>query len=225
MQLEVLHVDNHLLALGKPAGVAVVPDDSGDESLFDAAKAWIAREFAKPGAVFLGVVHRLDRPVSGVVVFARTSKAASRLSEQFRDSRALKTYWAVSHAAPPSASGVVEHWLAKDEATNRVSVVDEHVEGARLARTSWRVVARGAGLVHFDLEPATGRPHQLRVALASLGCPLLGDVKYGAREPLPDKSVALHAAALEVEHPTLRELVRIECGAPAREWWSFRRSN
>lgn len=224
MQLDVLHVDNHLLALAKPAGVAVVPDDSGDESLFDAAKTWIAREFDKPGAVFLGVVHRLDRPVSGVVLFARTSKAASRLSRQFRESRARKTYWAVSKAAPSGDAGVVEHWLAKDEATNRVSVVDEHVDGAKLARTSWRVVSRAHALVHFDLEPATGRPHQLRVALASLGCPLLGDLKYGAREALPDQSVALHAAALEVAHPTRGELVRIECPAPQRAWWLARRA-
>jgi 23S rRNA pseudouridine1911/1915/1917 synthase len=221
--IEVLYVDNHLLAVAKPAGVAVVPDESGDESSFDAAKAWIAREFAKPGAVWLGVVHRLDRPVSGVVLFARTSKAAARLSAQFREQRARKTYWAVSRSTPPQESGAVEQWLVKDADSNRVRVAAERSRGAQLAVTHWRVAGRAGELVHIDLEPRTGRPHQLRVALASLGCPLLGDLKYGAREPLPDQSVALHAAALEVEHPTKREPLLVQCPAPDREWWAWRR--
>jgi 23S rRNA pseudouridine1911/1915/1917 synthase len=220
--IEILLVDNHLLALAKPAGVASVPDESGDESLLDAAKLWVAREFDKPGAVYLGVVHRLDRPVSGVVLFARTSKAASRLSEQFRAHRARKTYWAVSAAAPPAGEGVVEQWLVKDADANRVRATGEPGPDAQLAITRWRVVAREPGRVHFELEPETGRPHQLRVALASLGCPLLGDLKYGAREALPDRSIALHAAALEIAHPTKRETVRIACPAPERGWWAWR---
>jgi 23S rRNA pseudouridine1911/1915/1917 synthase len=223
MTLEVLYSDNHVLAVVKPACVPVVPDESGDESLLDVAKAWVKREFAKPGAVFLGVVHRLDRPVSGVVVFARTSKAAARLSAQFRERSTRKTYWGVSHGAPTSDEGVVEQWLRKDERANEVEVVAAGARDAVLACTHWRVVARERGLVHFDLEPETGRAHQLRVALASLGCPLLGDLKYGAREALPDRSVALHAARLEIGHPTRPEALRLQCAAPERDWWLARR--
>lgn len=223
MKLEVLFVDNHLLALAKPAGVPVVPDESGDESLLDAAKTWCKVEFAKPGDVFLGVVHRLDRPVSGVVLFARTSKAASRLSEQFRAHTARKLYWGVSASAPREREGTVDQFLSKDAERNTVEIVGEHHVGAQRAFTAWRAVATENGLTQFDLAPRTGRPHQLRVAMASLGCPLLGDLKYGASRPLPDKSIALHAAELEIEHPTLRERRILRCPAPAREWWTARR--
>ena len=221
-ELAILHVDNHVLCVAKPAGVAVVPDESGDENLLELARAWLKREFGKPGDVFLGVVHRLDRPVSGVVLFARTSKAASRLSEQFRTRSAHKTYFGVAQNAPREDQGVVEQWLLKDAETNRVRVVGEGIPGAQLARTSWRVVARESGSVQLDLIAHTGRPHQLRVAMASLGCPLLGDLKYGAERPLPDKSIALHAGELEVEHPTLHTPLVVRCAPPQRDWWKFR---
>lgn len=223
MNLEVLHVDNHLLALLKPAGVPVVPDESGDESLYDAAREWIRREYAKPGEVFLGVVHRLDRPVSGVVLFARTSKAASRLSEQFRSHSVRKLYYGVSESRPRGESGVLEQWLDKDGERNVVRLLEREQPGAQLAVTSWRLAAYERGLAHLDLEPRTGRPHQLRVAAASLGAPLLGDLKYGAVRPLPDKSVGLHAAELEVEHPTLRTPLVLRALPPEREWWQARR--
>ena len=214
-----LHADNHLLAVAKPAGVPVVPDDSRDPCLLDAAKAWIKREHGKPGDVFLGVVHRLDRPVSGVVLFARTSKAAGRLAESFRTRSVRKGYLALSDGAPGGSEGLVEQWLRKDAARNRVHVVPEGSPDARLARTRWRVGEPVAGHTLLELEPETGRSHQLRVAAASLGCVLLGDLKYGADEPLPDASVALHAARLEVDHPTRREPVVIECPPPERPWW------
>ncbi len=221
--IEVLYVDNHLLALAKPAGVPVVPGDSGDVSLFDEAKAWIKREYAKPGDVFLGVVHRLDRPVSGVVLFARTSKAASRLSEQFRERESRKLYFGVAARMPREASGEIVQWLVKDETRNVVSVVHEGASGAQRSVTRWKVVGARDGLVHLDLEPLTGRAHQLRVAAATLGAPLLGDLKYGAERALPDKSIALHAAELEVEHPTLREPRVLRCAPPPRDWWALRR--
>ncbi len=206
--LNVLLADNHLLAVCKPAGLPVVPDSSGDSSLLDQAKAWVAEDKNKPGAVFLGVVHRLDRPVSGVVLFARTSKAASRLSAAWRDGLVEKTYQAMGLGDPPAEaddpvgeSGLCEQWLLKDHERNLVRVVAEGTEGARLARTTWRVLAAKEGQVCFELAPQTGRSHQLRVACASLGCPLLGDLKYGAERPLPDKSIALHAQRLVFPHP------------------------
>ena len=220
MSLRVLWSDNHLLFLAKPAGLAVVPDDSGDASLLEQAKDWVAREFSKPGAVFLGVVHRLDRPVSGVVVFARTSKAAARLSEQFRERRVRKLYLGVGSGPAPGVAGELRQWLLKDEAANRVRVVAERQPGAREAHTSWRVLAQSAGRVLFEFEPHSGRSHQLRVAAASLGCPLLGDLKYGAREPLADRSVALHAHSLALEHPTLRTPLEVAAPAPDGPGWS-----
>jgi 23S rRNA pseudouridine1911/1915/1917 synthase len=218
--LEVLHADNHLLAVAKPAGVPVVPDPSGDESLLEQAKAWVKRQHAKPGRVFLGVVHRLDRPVSGVVLFARTSKAAARLSEQFRDGRAAKLYLAVTEGIVRGEEGTLEQWLLKDERANRVRVVAPRHPGARLARTRWRVLERLPDGCLLELAPATGRPHQLRLAAAvGLGCPLLGDLKYGAARPLPDRSIALHALRLEVDHPTRGERVGLTCPPPRAPWW------
>lgn len=219
----VLLTDNHLLALAKPAGMPCVPDESGDPALFDWAKAWIKREKAKPGAVFLGIVHRLDRPVSGIVVFARTSKGAARLSEAFRSRAVEKLYWGVSASAPHGTEGVLEQWLLKDEARNVVRAVAGERPGAQLARTRWRVLARAAedARVLLEFRPETGRPHQLRVCAATLGAVLLGDLKYGARAPLADQSIALHARALEFPHPTRKERVRLACEPPALPEWRF----
>lgn len=217
--LEVLHSCNHVLCVAKPAGLPVVPDDSRDESLLDRAKAWVKREFDKPGDVFLGVVHRLDRPVSGVVCFARTSKGAARLTASFREGRAEKTYVAVTSAPLEAAAGDVEHWLLKDPRRNVVSVVPEGADGAKHARTRYRVLQTRNGQTLVELEPITGRSHQLRVAMASLGAPLVGDLKYGAPSPLPDKSVALHALRLRVPHPTRDEFVEAMAAPPALDVW------
>jgi len=217
--LEVLHCDNHLLAVVKPACLPCVPDASGDESLLERAKAWVRREHAKPGEVFLGVVQRLDRPVSGVVVFARTSKGARRLSEQFRARATRKLYRGVVAGAPREREGQLEQWLWKDAARNRVEVRAEGARGAKRAATRWRVLRSSGGRALLELEPLSGRSHQLRVACAALGAPLLGDLKYGAREPLSDGSIALHALALELAHPTRGERLRFECAPPDAPWW------
>lgn len=219
--LDVLHVDNHVLAVVKPAGMPTVPDESGDESLLDVAREWVRVEFDKPGNVFLGVVQRLDRPVSGVVVFARTSKGAARLTDRFRSRDVEKTYWAVGEAGgrDPGDEGTVRQWLAKDRARNVVSVVREGTDGAREAVTDWQRVDAEAG-TGFVFRPRTGRPHQLRVAAATLGAPLLGDLKYGADAPLPDRSVALHARRLAFRHPTRDERVEVEAPPPDAPWWS-----
>lgn len=218
MTLDVLYEDNHLLAVGKPAGLPVVPDESGDASLLDLAKDWVRERYDKPGAVFLGVVHRLDRPVSGVVLFARTSKAASRLGDAFRRRAVKKGYVALGHGSPARRSGVLVQWLAKDKATRRSHVVPEG-RGKR-AETAWRARWTRDDVTFFELEPKTGRSHQLRVAARSLGCPLLGDLKYGAPRPLSDRSIALHAERLELEHPVRREPLELVCPPPARAPWT-----
>jgi 23S rRNA pseudouridine1911/1915/1917 synthase len=169
------------------------------------------------------VVQRLDRPVSGVVLFARTSKAASRLARAFREGGAEKVYWGVVQGVPADEAGEVEHWLEKDSTANRARVVAAGTPDARLARSAWRLLERGAGCSLLELRPFSGRAHQLRVACASLGCPLLGDLKYGAAEPLSDRSVALHARLLSVVHPTRSERMRFEAYPPATTAWTFSR--
>ena len=236
MKLHVLHVDNHVLAVAKPAGLPTVPDASGDTSLLDLAKDWVRIEFAKPGDVFLGVVHRLDRPVSGVVVFGRTSKGAARLTESFRTRSARKTYVGLVPRNPAVASAGESHelvqWLHKDRERNHVSVVPESVPGAREARTTWRVLARAWPAVPgtpgrpcvMEFTPQTGRSHQLRLAARTLVGPLLGDLRYGAAQPLDDRSIALHARRLEVAHPTRSEALVLEAPWPGLEIWTAARS-
>lgn len=220
----VLLCDNHVLAVAKPAGWPVVPDSSGDRALLDWAKDWVKREYAKPGDVFLGVVHRLDRPVSGVVVFGRTSKGAERLSRAWREGRVHKEYEAWTEPPAPRSRGAalavgdegeIEQWLSKDRDRNLVSVVAPNTPGARHASTRFRVLAPGAAGLHLLLEPVTGRSHQLRVACArGLGAPICGDVKYGAREPMAGRRIALHAARLRFPHPTRDEEVALEWPTP-----------
>ncbi|MEZ5978443.1 MAG: RluA family pseudouridine synthase [Planctomycetota bacterium] len=221
--LDVLFADNHLLVVSKPAGVPTVPDASGDVSLLDMARAWIEREHDKPGRAFVGVVHRIDRPVSGVVCFARTSKAASRLTAAFKERRVDKTYLAVGAGSPRRARGVVEQWISKDRRTGAVRAAAHETERAQRAVTAYEVLARGTfhgrpvALLRF--EPETGRPHQIRLAARSLGLPLLGDLRHGAGEPLPDRSVALHAWKLALDHPTKKERTEWKCPPPRSPWW------
>jgi 23S rRNA pseudouridine1911/1915/1917 synthase len=233
--LDVRHCDNHVLVVVKRAGMPCVPDASGDTSLYDVAREWVRTEFAKPGNVFLGVVQRLDRPVSGLVVFARTSKGADRLARQFRQRTARKIYWAVAQglrggaqgrprAGADASEGVVDHWLSKDADENRVHVVAPEAPHARRAVTRWRILETRNERVLYEFEPETGRPHQLRVCAATLGTPLLGDLKYGARAALPDKSVALHARALAFEHPTRAEELTFESAVPELDVWRFERT-
>lgn len=219
---QLLHCDNHVIALVKPAGMPVVPDASGDLSLFDWAKAWVKREYAKPGEVFLGVVHRLDRPVSGIVVFGRTSKGADRLSRAWREGRVHKQYEA--RTDPPQAGrsgaklgigdhGELEQWLWKDRDRNLVRAVDPEREDAKRAHTRFQALAvLPDGGLHLALEPVTGRSHQLRLACAvGLGAPIRGDLKYGARQALPSRCIDLHAARLRFPHPTRDEEISLEC--------------
>ncbi len=214
----VLWCDNHVLALAKPAGMPSVPDASEDLSALDWGREWVRREYAKPGEVFLGVVHRLDRPVSGVLTFGRTSKGAARLTAALVERRAAKTYLGVVEGDPGEGGELQQH-LLKDRGANRVAVVPPGREGSKEARTRWRRLDVRGGRALLQLEPLTGRSHQLRVACASLGTPLLGDLKYGAAAPLEDRSIALHAARLRVPHPTRPGPLEVEAALPAGHWW------
>lgn len=217
-ELRVLLCDNHLLGVVKPPGMPAVPDRTREESLLDRARRWVAREYRKPGRVFLGVVHRLDRPVGGVMLFARTSKAAARLSAAWRRGEVAKTYAALVEGRPAAEDGEVVQWLRKDEARNRVAVAPAGAPGAQEARTRWRVLAIRGEATLLELRPVTGRPHQLRLACArALGCPILGDARYGARAARPDGSIALWAGRLEFPHPVGGAPVVLEAPAPFGE--------
>lgn len=224
--LHVLHADNHVLAVAKPAGMPTVPDESGDVSLFDVAREWVRVTYQKPGAVFLGVVHRLDRPVSGVVLFARTSKGAARLSEAFRAHTARKQYVGLVPRTPAQPEGEVRQWLVKNDERNHVSAVAPNAPGAREAHTRWRVLvpARNSAPGALLLAPETGRPHQLRLACVALGAPLLGDLRYGASAPLADRSIGLHAWRLDVPHPTLGMSLSLVAPLPALGVWDAART-
>jgi 23S rRNA pseudouridine1911/1915/1917 synthase len=223
--LDILYEDNHCVALNKPAGWPTTHFDGKDETVDRLVKAYLKEKYDKPGNVFLGVVHRLDKPVSGSLVFARTSKAASRLSEQFREGAVEKVYWAVveDRANPGRKSGVapwelqdagsLEDWLRKDEPKARVEVVEPESPGSQFARLLFQVKARHGGLTWLELRPHTGRKHQLRVQLASRGCPIYGDAKYGSDYPF-GHAVALHARSLTFLHPTTKEPVSVTADVP-----------
>ena len=218
-ELQVLYEDNHLLAVYKPAGVLSQGDETGDPTLLDAAKAWLKHKYAKPGNVFLGLVHRLDRPVAGVLLFAKTSKAAGRLSAEFRTGCVEKVYRAVVEGTPEPAEQTLTGSVLKDEETKRSRLVAAGTAGAREAEIHYRVLGTQKGVSLLEVVPKTGRSHQIRVQLAGIGHPILGDVKYGAAAPLPGGEIALYARALSFKHPTRDETVEIAAGPPPGWPW------
>ena len=221
MSLEILYEDNHLLVVAKPAGLLVQGDATSDPSLLDLGKDHRRKAGRKPGGVYLGLVHRLDRPVSGVVVLACTSKAAARLSQQFREGSATKTYLAVTQAPGPRpledqdtvASGLWEDFLLKDRSANRTICLSTSRQGARFACTRWRRLSATRTLLLLELSPLTGRSHQLRAQCAHRGMPIYGDHKYGSRHHL-HSGIALHAHALEIDHPTRHVPLHFTCPPP-----------
>lgn len=216
--LSVLYEDNHLLAINKEPGVLVQGDVTGDEPLVEVCKKYIAKKYNKPGAVFLGVVHRLDRPVSGVVVFARTSKALERMNALFKNRETKKTYWAMVSHRPPNEAGTLTHWLVKDEQKNKTTAYKKEMIGAQYAELSYKLIGEHSGKYLLEVSPVTGRPHQIRVQLASMGCPISGDLRYGAKAPLSDASIALHARQLEFIHPVKNERLVIVADPPDSEF-------
>jgi 23S rRNA pseudouridine1911/1915/1917 synthase len=218
---DVLYEDNHLLIVNKRSGILVQGDATGDTPLVDLCKEYIKKKYDKPGAVFLGVVHRLDRPVSGVVVLARTSKSLERMNELFRMRETEKIYWAIVGQKPPEQQGTLVHWLQKDEKKNKTTAYRKETPGALRSELHYQVVSSAAGHWLLEVHPITGRPHQIRVQLATMGCVIAGDVKYGAAQPNTDGSICLHARKLTFVHPVKKEPVSCEAPIPDVELWRY----
>lgn len=214
-----IYEDNHLLIVNKPSGVLVQGDHTGDKPLVDYCKDYIKEKYNKPGDVFLGVVHRLDRPTSGAVIFARTSKALERMNKLFKNRKVYKTYWAVVKRKPRPAAGKLAHWLKKDPDRNVTTVHDTQVDGALRAELEYKTLGKLNDHFLVEVKPLTGRPHQIRVQLASLGCPIRGDLRYGFSKPNPDRSINLHAKGLYFEHPVKKEPIVIRAGLPEEQFW------
>ena len=214
--LEVLYEDNHCVAVAKPAGSVSAHFQGHTETLDRAVKAYLKGKYHKPGNVFLGVVHRLDRPVSGVLLFARTSKAAARLAKQFREGSVEKVYWAVVEGESLPAAGSLEDWLLKDRAAGRVEVVEPRAEGARQALLHFQRRGQHGGLTWLEVRPQTGRTHQLRVQMAHHGHPIYGDARYGSVRTF-DGVIALHGRSLTFLHPISYEAITLTAEVP-RPW-------
>ena len=217
----VIFEDNHLLVVDKAAGVLVQGDETGDKPLVELGKDYIKQKFQKPGAVFLGVVHRLDRPVSGVVVFARTSKALERMNTLFRERSTEKVYWALVSNKPPADSGTLIHWLKKDEKKNKTTWFTRETSGALRSELSYQLLAFKNGYYLLEVKPITGRSHQIRAQLASMNCPIVGDVKYGAPELAEDGRIYLHARKLSFIHPVKKEHVTFIAELPDQKLWQL----
>ena len=220
MGLLVLFEDNHLIAVKKEPGSIVQSDKTGDETLAEQVKAYIKRKYKKPGDVFLGIVHRLDRPVGGVIVFARTSKALTRMNELFREKKISKTYWAIVEEKPPREDGQLVNWLKKNQEKNRSRAYDIEVKESKKAELTYRLMGRSKHYYYIEVHPKTGRHHQIRVQLAHLGCKIKGDVKYGAKRTNKDGSIHLFARSLSFIHPVKKEKLIIRSNPPMDPLWN-----
>ncbi len=216
---QVLYEDNHLLIVNKPAGLLTQGDETRDKTLADYAKEYIKEKYEKPGDVFLGIPHRLDRPVSGLIILARTSKGLERMTELFRERKIQKTYWAVVKRKPKEEKGKLTHWLLKDEKRNFVTAYDYPHENALKAELNYRVLGELNEHFLIEVNPITGRPHQIRVQLASIGCPIRGDIKYGFSKPNQDGNINLHARRVYFVHPVKKEPMLIKAGVPESDFW------
>lgn len=218
--LKVLYEDNHLLVVNKPAGMLVQGDKTGDRTIAETVKDYLKKKYNKPGNVFLGTVHRLDRPVSGTLIFARTSKALSRLNLQFKNRSIKKTYWALTANRPPAPSGVIEHWLVKDRERNITRAFSRPGKEAKKAVLEYTLKKSINGVFLLEIYPLTGRSHQIRVQLAAIGCPILGDLKYGSSRPNSGGNICLHAREISFIHPVTHAELKIAAPLPATKEWS-----
>ena len=220
--MKVLYEDNHIIVINKAAGEIVQGDKTGDKSLCDTMKAYIKEKYAKPGNVFIGLPHRLDRPVSGIVVFAKTSKALERLNRMFSEGSVKKIYWALTKGIPQPAEAELVSWILRNEKMNKSFSYPKEVKGSKRAILHYRLAAASQNYNLIEVELKTGRHHQIRCQLSSIGCPIKGDLKYGAQRSNPDGSISLHARYIEFVHPVSKEQIAITAPLPDdRLWQSF----
>ena len=217
----ILFEDNHLIAINKPAGILVQGDKTGDTSLDTLVKEYIKKKYNKPGDVFLGVIHRIDRPVSGVVLFAKTSKALERLNQQFRDKVVKKTYWAVCKNRPEEEEGHLVNYLRKNSEQNKSYICKDDAKNSQKAELNYRWINNSNNFNLFEIKLITGRHHQIRAQLAAIGCPIKGDLKYGAKRSNPDGSIHLHARKIVITHPVKKEEQAIAADVPDDDLWKF----
>ena len=215
--IEVLYEDNHLIAVNKKSGDIVQGDKTGDTPLSDFVKEYIKKKYNKPGEVFLGTIHRLDRPTSGIVLYARTSKALSRMNEQFREKQVQKTYWAVVDSSPPNTNGTLDNYLQKNQKQNKSYVTKN--SGGKHAVLDYKLLKKLDNFYLLEIKPQTGRHHQIRVQLANIGCVIKGDLKYGAKRSNKDASIHLLAQKLEFIHPVKKESITILAPVPKDSVW------
>ena len=221
IDLAILYEDNHLIILNKRPSDIVQGDKTGDEPLSEILKNWLKIRYGKPGEVFLGVVHRLDRPVSGALVFARTSKALSRLNIMLRDGKIQKTYWAVVKTKPPRDEDHLVQFLTRNPEKNKTFVHDDPVAGSQKAELIYKVIGKSDGYYLLEVNLLTGRHHQIRAQLAAMGCPVKGDLKYGYPRSNQGGFIHLHARTIEFIHPVKKEMLKITAPPPQDKLWDF----
>ncbi len=217
--MQVLYEDNHLIAINKTGSQIVQGDKTGDTPLSELVQTYLKEKYDKPGNVFIGVTHRLDRPVSGIVLFAKTSKALSRVNEMFRTGSVHKVYWAVVKNRPPSEEGELVHWITRNEKQNKSYAYDREVPRSKKAILRYRVLGHSERYHLLEITLLTGRHHQIRCQLAKINCPIRGDLKYGFSRSNPDGGISLHARTLSFTHPVSQKEIRIEAPVPTDPLW------
>lgn len=217
--IEVLYEDNHLIVINKKSGDIVQGDKTGDKPLPDFVKDYLKDKYNKPGNIFCGVIHRLDRPVSGIVIFAKTSKALSRMNQLFRDKEIQKTYWALVEEKPSKSDGRLENYLIKNQQKNKSRAVLKSQNGALRAVLDYRLIKNLNRYSLLEVKPITGRHHQIRVQLSHIGCIIKGDLKYGAKRSNKDASISLHAREISFIHPVKKETLKITAPVPKEPLW------
>ncbi|SMO71621.1 RluA family pseudouridine synthase [Solitalea koreensis] len=219
--LEILYEDNHIIAVNKPSGIPVQGDISGDKPLIDHVKDYIKYTFNKPGEAFAGLIHRIDRPVSGVILFARTSKALERFNALFKSRDIHKTYWALVKNQPPKPEGNLINYLKKNQEKNTSKAYDTEVPGSSRSELNYKVIGKSDSYYLIEVDPITGRHHQIRVQLSNIGCPIRGDKKYGYQRSNPDLSINLHARKINFIHPVKKEEMTITAPLPKDPIWQL----
>ena len=217
--MTVVYEDNHIIVVNKTASEIVQADKTGDTPLSETVKQYLKEKYQKPGNVFIGVTHRLDRPVSGLVIFAKTSKALTRLNEMFRAGEVKKTYWAVVKNAPKESEGELVHFLVRNEKQNKSYAYDKEVPNSKKAVLDYCLIGRSENYYLLEVDLKTGRHHQIRCQLAKMGCPIKGDLKYGSPRSNPDGSICLHARRVRFVHPVSKELIELKAPLPEGNLW------